>query len=133
MCIRDRNRSEGFRNSVEEALSGRHNEQPLELKNRHYEIIANPVTEKDKIAGAVIIIVDVTEKEQRERLRREFTSNVSHELKTPLTTIYGVSDMMAEGIVKQADVKSFGKNIKEESGRMINLIEMCIRDSKSSS
>ena len=124
------NRSEGFRNSVEEALSGRHNEQPLELKNRHYEIIANPVTEKDKIAGAVIIIVDVTEKEQRERLRREFTSNVSHELKTPLTTIYGVSDMMAEGIVKQADVKSFGKNIKEESGRMINLIEDIIKLSK---
>ena len=108
------NRSEGFRNSVEEALSGTHNEQPLEMKNRHYEIIANPVTEK----------------EQRERLRREFTSNVSHELKTPLTTIYGVSDMMAEGIVKQADVKSFGKNIKEESGRMINLIEDIIKLSK---
>ena len=71
------------------------------------------------MVGAVIVIVDVTEKEQRDRLRREFTSNVSHELKTPLTTIYGVSDMMAEGIVKQGDVRAFGRNIKDESGRMI--------------
>ncbi len=77
-----------------------------------------------------MIIVDVTEKEQREKLRREFTSNVSHELKTPLTTIYGVSDMMAEGIVKQADVKTFGRNIKEESGRMISLIDDIIKLSK---
>lgn len=124
------NRSAGFRHSVDEALSGRHNEQPLEIKNRHYNIIANPVTEKDEIVGAVIIIVDVTEKEQRDKLRREFTSNVSHELKTPLTTIYGVSDMMAEGIVKQADVKTFGQNIKEESGRMIDLIDDIIKLSR---
>ena len=80
--------------------------------------------------GAVVIIVDVTEKEQRERLRREFTSNVSHELKTPLTTIYGVSDMMAEGLVKPADVKSFGRNIREESSRMISLIDDIIKLSK---
>ena len=72
----------------------------------------------------------VTEKEQRARLRREFTSNVSHELKTPLTTIYGVSDMMAEGIVKAGDVKGFAKTIKDESGRMIRLIDDIIKLSR---
>ena len=84
------NRSEGFRTAIEKALSGEHNQQPLETKNRYYNIMGNPVAEKADIVGAVVIIVDVTEKEQREKLRREFTSNVSHELKTPLTTIYGV-------------------------------------------
>ena len=124
------NRSRGFRAAAEESLAGKHSQQPLETESRQYNIIANPVFEDEKIVGAVIIIVDVTEKEQRDRLRREFTSNVSHELKTPLTTIYGVSDMMAEGIVKPADVKSFGKNIKDESGRMINLIDDIIKLSK---
>lgn len=124
------NRSEGYRKAIENALKGVHDQQPLEIKNRYYNIIANPVSEGSDIVGAVVIIVDVTEKEQREKLRREFTSNVSHELKTPLTTIYGVSDMMAEGIVKQADVKTFGRNIKEESGRMISLIDDIIKLSK---
>lgn len=124
------NRSTGFRTAAEEALSGKHSQQPLELKNRYYNIIANPVTEKGSVVGAVIIIMDVTEKEQREKLRREFTSNVSHELKTPLTTIYGVSDMMAEGIVKQQDVKGFGSTIRDESGRMITLIDDIIKLSR---
>ena len=124
------NRSTGFRTAAEEALSGSHSQQPLELKNRYYNIIANPVTENGSVVGAVIIIMDVTEKEQREKLRREFTSNVSHELKTPLTTIYGVSDMMAEGIVKQHDVKDFGRTIRDESGRMITLIDDIIKLSK---
>ena len=124
------NRSKGYRRAIENALKGVHDQQPLEIKNRYYNIIANPVSEGSDIVGAVVIIVDVTEKEQREKLRREFTSNVSHELKTPLTTIYGVSDMMAEGIVKQADVKTFGRNIKEESGRMISLIDDIIKLSK---
>ena len=124
------NRSEGFRTAIEKALKGIHNQQPLEMKNKFYNIMANPVLEKSEIVGAVIMIVDATEKEQREKLRREFTSNVSHELKTPLTTIYGVSDMMAEGIVKQADIAGFAQNIKDESGRMISLIDDIIKLSR---
>lgn len=124
------NRSKGFRTAVEEALQGRNNQQPHETENRYYNIVANPVMEQDKVVGAVIVIMDVTEKEQRDKLRREFTSNVSHELKTPLTTIYGVSDMMAEGIVKAADVRGFAKNIKDESGRMISLIDDIIKLSR---
>lgn len=124
------NRSKSFRDAVEESLDGRHNQQLMETEGKCYSIMANPVTEDGEIVGAVLIIIDATEKEQRDRLRREFTSNVSHELKTPLTTIYGVSDMMAEGIIKPADIKSFGKNIKEESGRMISLIDDIIQLSK---
>ncbi|MBQ8563594.1 MAG: histidine kinase, partial [Firmicutes bacterium] len=69
------------------------------------------------------IIMDVTEREVGERLRREFTSNVSHELKTPLTSIYGVSDMLASGLVKPEDVGQFAGTIKEESSRLISLID----------
>ena len=93
------NRSTGFRTAAEEALSGRHSQQPLELKNRYYNIIANPVTENGSVVGAVIIIMDVTEKEQREKLRREFTSNVSHELKTPV----GAISLLAEAIEEARD------------------------------
>ena len=124
------NRSKGFRTAVENALQGKNNQQPYETENRCYNIVANPVIEQEKVVGAVIVVMDVTEKEQRDKLRREFTSNVTHELKTPLTTIYGVSDMMAEGIVKAEDVKGFAKNIKDESGRMISLIDDIIKLSR---
>lgn len=124
------NRSRGFRTAAEEALAGRHSLQPMETESRFYHIMANPVWERKHVVGAVIIAMDVTEKEQRDQLRREFTSNVSHELKTPLTTIYGVSDMMAEGIVKPEDLKDFGASIRDESGRMIHLIEDIIQLSR---
>ncbi len=124
------NRSKSFRTAVDEALDGVHSQKLLETEGKCYSIMASPVFEGKEVVGCVVIVVDVTEKEQRDRLRREFTSNVSHELKTPLTTIYGVSDMMAEGIVKPDDVKSFGKNIREESGRMIQLIDDIIQLSR---
>lgn len=124
------NRSKSFRTAVDEALDGTHTQKLLETEGKCYSIMASPVFEAEEVVGCVVIVVDVTEKEQRDRLRREFTSNVSHELKTPLTTIYGVSDMMAEGIVKPNDVKSFGKNIREESGRMIQLIDDIIQLSR---
>ena len=124
------NRSKSFRMAIEDALSGKHAQNLLETEGKCYSIMASPAFEADEVVGCVVIVVDVTEKEQRDRLRREFTSNVSHELKTPLTTIYGVSDMMAEGIVKPNDVKSFGKNIREESGRMIQLIDDIIQLSR---
>lgn len=124
------NRSKSFRTAIEEALEGKHVQVPLETDNKYYNVIANPVVDEDRILGVAIMLVDMTEKEQREKLRREFTSNVSHELKTPLTTIYGVSDMMAEGIVKNEDMKGFANNIREESGRMISLIDDIIKLSK---
>lgn len=121
------NRSEQFRNAVETSLLGKRCEVNLNIADRVYQIIANPVITDGKVTGAVIIILDITEKEGREELRREFTSNVSHELKTPLTTIYGISDMLVGGIVKPEDIPGFAANIRDEAGRMITLIEDIIK------
>ena len=60
--------------------------------------MANPVEQEGKLAGAVLIVLDVREKEQRDRLRREFTANVSHELKTPLTSILGTAEILENGM-----------------------------------
>lgn len=121
------NRSEGFRTAVEGALRGERCEANLTLSEKIFQVIATPVFTDNSITGAVIIILDITEKEEREELRREFTSNVSHELKTPLTTIYGISDMLVAGIVKPADIQGFAMNIRDEAGRMITLIEDIIK------
>lgn len=121
------NRSEPLRNAVNAALSGKSMRQYMESGGQTYEIIANPVKEEHQITGAILIIMDVTERERGERLRREFTSNVSHELKTPLTSIYGVSDMLQSGLVKDEDIKDFAGTIKKESSRLISLIDDIIR------
>lgn len=117
------NRSEAFRSAVEDALAGQRSETDLTLSEKIYQVIATPAFTGSSVTGAVMIILDITEKEAREELRREFTSNVSHELKTPLTTIYGISDMLVGGIVKPEDIPGFAKNIRDEAGRMITLIQ----------
>ena len=117
------NRSEAFRSAVEDALAGKRSETDLTLSEKIYQVIATPAFTGSSVTGAVMIILDITEKEAREELRREFTSNVSHELKTPLTPIYGISDMLVGGIVKPEDIPGFAKNIRDEAGRMITLIQ----------
>ena len=117
------NRSEAFRSAVEDALAGKRSETDLTLSEKIYQVIATPAFTGSSVTGAVMIILDITEKEAHEELRREFTSNVSHELKTPLTTIYGISDMLVGGIVKPEDIPGFAKNIRDEAGRMITLIQ----------
>ncbi len=121
------NRSRPFRDAVAAALKGEHNR--THFGNEHFtcELIASPVKDGKQITGAILILIDVTENERTEQMRREFTSNVSHELKTPLTSIYGVSDMLASGIVKPEDVKGFSVTIKEESARLITLIDDIMR------
>ena len=121
------NRSEPFRSVVQEALLGEHAQVYIEGDEFTCEVIASPVKEGRETTGAILILMDVTERERGERMRREFTSNVSHELKTPLTSIYGVSDMLASGMVKPEDVKGFAGTIKEESARLISLIDDIMR------
>ena len=121
------NRSESFRRAEETALSGSRCEQELTLGERVYQLISTPVRTDGKVNGAVMIILDITEKESREELRREFTSNVSHELKTPLTTIYGIADMIVGGIVKPEDIGRFAGDIRDEAKRLIALIEDIIK------
>lgn len=126
------NRSEAFRKLVSEALAGKHSENTIHRDNEVYQMIANPVKyeENESIRGVVIVILDVTERELREQLRHEFTSNVSHELKTPLTTIYGISDMLEAGIVKPEDCGKFIHDIKTEASRLIVLIDDIIKLSR---
>ncbi len=124
------NGSQGFRNAVEKALAGEHCRTMITVGETSCEIMAGPVYEKNLVTGAVIIILDVTEREKGEILRREFTSNVSHELKTPLTSIYGVADMLEADLVKPEDVKTFVGTIKEESARLISLIDDIIKLSR---
>ncbi|MCM1132001.1 MAG: ATP-binding protein [Ruminococcus flavefaciens] len=124
------NRSKVFRQSVEKSLIGEHFENEMVSDDRHYNIISNPVYENSEIIGAFIVIIDITEKIQRENMRREFTSNVSHELKTPLTSISGFAEMMMNGGVDEITVKDFSKSIYDEAQRLISLVIDIIRISE---
>ena len=127
------NRSEGFRNAVDSALKGRHTQENLELNGRVYQIIANAVCQPDfaeDMVGAVILVLDVTEKEAQGQYRREFTANVSHELKTPLTSISGIAEIIRNGIVKPEDIPHFAGKIYDESQRLITLIGDIIKLSR---
>ena len=123
-------RSEAFRDCVESSLKGKRGEGQLKHNEKIYQLYANPVFEDGNVRGSVLLIVDVTEKEKREELRREFTSNVSHELKTPLTSIFGISEIIMNGIVKPDDIPKFAKDIHNESGRLITLVNDIIKLSK---
>ena len=121
------NREEPFRQAVDEALSGKRSQQMLHLNGRYCKLLANPVLADGKPAGAVLVLLDVTEQEQRDELRREFTANVSHELKTPLTSISGIAEIMQSGMVKPEDIQSFAGDIYQEAQRLIALVEDIIR------
>lgn len=122
------NRSEVFREIFSDITEKRRGEDILSLNGRYYDMTANPVFDEDGTpCGAVILAVDITEKEKREKLRREFTANVSHELKTPLTSISGISDMLMNGIVAPEDIKGFACDINKESARLITLVNDIIK------
>ena len=124
------NRTEEFRGVVGQVLEGKHENKILRLGGSEIQVIANPVTRENKTEGAVILLVDVTEKVEREQLRREFSANVSHELKTPLTYISGFAEIMQDGFVKDEDVKVFAGRIYKEAQRLIRLVGDVIRISR---
>lgn len=106
-----------------QAERGLYIEKIIEIHNRTYRISANPVMEGSAVPGVVLLLLDITEKEQAERMRREFTANVSHELKTPLQTISGCAELLAGGMVKPEDVPDFSGQIYTEARRMIRLVD----------
>ncbi|MGN0601794.1 MAG: ATP-binding protein [Oscillospiraceae bacterium] len=124
------NRTKSFRNVIESVLSGQRTESSMYLNDRSYNLIANPVFEGEKAIGAVIIIIDVTESVKRDALRREFTANVSHELKTPLTSISGFAELMTSGGTPDETVIDFSKSIYEEAQRLISLVNDIIKISE---
>lgn len=89
----------------------------------HLHLYLSPVNVEDKPRGCVVLIVDVSERYAAERSRREFTANVSHELKTPLTSISGYAEMVSLGLAKPDDVRGFAQKIHDEAGRLITLVD----------
>ena len=116
------NRAKGFRSVIEKALEGQRAESSISTDESIYSLIANPVCRNEKVIGAVIVIIDITENAKREQLRREFTSNVSHELKTPLTSISGFAEMMKGGGMPEETVIDFSTSIYDEAQRLITLV-----------
>ena len=121
------NRSGVFRNAVEKALMGEMSDELMRTGKGICRVIGSPSTESTGSVGAVIILIDVTETEEREQLRREFTANVSHELKTPLTSISGFAELMKSGTVGAKDVKEFSAVIYDEAQRLITLVNDIIK------
>ena len=124
------NRSESFCTAVDRVLAGEHQELILELDGGYCQMTGNPVLHDGKVEGGVLLFVDVTQQYQNEKLRREFTANVSHELKTPLTSISGFAEIMKDGLVRPEDVPQFAGKIFSESQRLITLVGDIIKISQ---
>ena len=120
------NRNLKLQNSIRQVLSNPQQSLSLALDENQYYL--NPVsTEGHKLLGVVMLIVDMTPAMKAEQSRREFASNVSHELKTPLTSIHGFAEMMANHMVPTVDFDQIAQRIHMESGRLIRLIDDIIR------
>jgi len=104
------------------ALAGENSNLVLEIERRVYHMFFSSVD-----SGVLILLLDITEKAKSEKMRREFTANVSHELKTPLTTISGYAELMSNGMVKLEDILNVSGKMKSESDRLIDLIEDIMR------
>ncbi len=124
------NRSLELNHTVQNAFTGVRSKCILTIDNRQYEATANPISLSGKVDGVVLLFVDITEKRESEQLRREFSANVSHELKTPLTSISGYAEIMKNGLVKPEDVAPFAQKIYNESNQLIQLIQDIIRISR---
>ena len=113
-----------------QATEGKNAEITAELRGREYQINASPIISDGSVKGTALLFFDVTDKLQAEQMRREFTANVSHELKTPLQVISGTSELMINGLVKNEDIPEFAERIHGESLRMITLVDDIIELSR---
>jgi len=121
------NNSEELQALLKKAENGEHAEKTVPIDGKNYQLNVNPVITNGKVRGITLIIFDITEKEKAETARREFTANVSHELKTPLQTISGCAELLAGGMVKNEDVAGFAEKIHSEAMRMISMVEDIIK------
>lgn len=124
------NNSMELQDLLNRAQNGEHSDMLMNINGLEYQINASPVISDDKVAGITLIIFDITEKEKAEQMRREFSANVSHELKSPLHSISGYAELLKNGMVKSEDISDFSSRIYSEAQRMIALVEDIIKLSR---
>ena len=107
---------------VDKAFDGERSSNEGSINGRVLQIIASPVYSNSEQKGVICLIIDVSAKRKAEKMRREFTANVTHELKTPLTSISGYAEIIESGIVAPEDIERFAGKIHKESGRLLSLI-----------
>ena len=120
-------RSNDLRQTLNHALDHGHGSTMMEVGNREYRFDMSSIMSGGKLLGAVLLAFDVTEQRNAERTRREFSANVSHELKTPLQGIIGSAELLGSGMVKKSDESRFIGHIRNEAKRLVSLIEDIIR------
>ena len=109
--------------AVQEAMDGRSATRKTELHGKTIQIQAAAVGQQDEMSGVAVVLFDITQSEQAEQRRREFTANVSHELKTPLQSISGYSELLMRGMARQEDIQPFAQRIYGETQRLIQLVQ----------
>ena len=126
----DLHEADTLKSALEQAQNGTRGSCIAQLKSGAYQATATPVRSGGQVSGVVLLMVDITEKQQLEQQRREFTANVSHELKTPLHAISGYAELLKSGMVAPGDVGGFSERIYLESQRMIRLVEDILKLSR---
>jgi two-component system phosphate regulon sensor histidine kinase PhoR len=123
-------RDEPFRYALGKALNGTPAETSLATDTSRLRLMASPVMDSGNVQGAALLLLDVTEQEDREKLRRDFSANVSHELKTPLTIISGYAEILSGGLVKPEDAPEFAAKIYKEVQGLVTLIDDIVQLSR---
>ena len=121
------NRSVALQQALEQSKVGGSGQSTLIRGASTYQVLASQVTEQQNKAGTVVLILDISDRVAAEQMRREFSANVSHELKTPLTSILGYAEIMRDGVAKREDMKRFAGKIHAEATQLMSLIEDIIR------
>jgi len=116
-----------FIEGVEQCLSGKVVETKYKRDDKLYNVFFSCVYDEGELSGGVIFLLDISEKHEAEKQRREFSANVSHELKTPLTTISSLAEMIDSGMARDDDVRTFAGKILIQTKRLINIIEDIIK------
>lgn len=119
-----------YEKTVKKALKGENATGKLKFNGRVYKLNANAIARDDEGFAVFLFIDDITSEENASQMRKEFSANVSHELKTPLTTIMGCAEIIENGVAKSEDIPHFAGQIRGESARLLNLIEDIIKLSK---
>ncbi|MDO4352697.1 MAG: ATP-binding protein [Clostridia bacterium] len=120
-------RSRNINNAIQSAFEEGHSEIYVQYGSREYQVDISRIESGGETVGAVLLAFDITEQQNAQRNRREFTANVSHELKTPLQGIIGSAELIENGMVKPEDMPRFTGHIRKEASRLVTLIEDIIR------